>query len=281
MTVRIITDSSAVMPAHWREGLPLHIVSLQMAWPSGDVSEGDAPYAELAARLERGERPPKTAAPSPGAFEELFTRLLDDDDALVVVCPASELSTTYGSAVLAARNAGSDRVFVVDAKTAAAGQGIVAIEGARIAAAGGDVEGVLARALDVASRVQIWASLRQLEFLRHSGRLPAVAALGAGALGLQPIVRYAGGTPAPVGVTRSAARAAERLFRAWSRSIDGQRRLQLIAFHSDREQEARTLDDRVRERVPGAKTAVVEVAASMGSHVGPGLLGLAWLWEAD
>jgi DegV family protein with EDD domain len=279
VTARVVTDSSAVIPTEWRDGIPLHIVSLQLAWASGDVSAGDAPYAELVARLQKGERPPKTAAPSPGAYEELYRELLATDDAVLVVCPASELSTTYSSAVLAARSVGEDRVYVLDAKTAAAGQGLVAVEAARLAADGGDIERVLARALDVAGHVQIWATLSQLEFLRRSGRLPAIAAIGAGALGLQPIVRYGGGSPTPVGVTRNAQRGADRLFRAWQRSIVAAAKATVVAFHSAREGDARDLQRRVLERAPGAETAVTEVTASLASHTGPGLLGLAWLWQ--
>jgi len=280
MSVRIVTDSSAVIPGDWLREIPLHVVPLQIAWADGQVSDHDAPYAELAERLTRGERPPTTAAPSPGAYEELYRELLATDDAVLVVCPPSELSTTYGSAVLAARSVGEHRVRVLDARTAAAGQGIVAVEAARAAADGADLEGALARALEVASRVQIWATLSQLQFLRRSGRVPAVAAIGAGALGLQPIVRYTNGSPAPVGVTRSGRRGAERVFRAWQKTFVPDHALSVVAFHSDRSEEAENLSRRVLERVPEAEAAVVEVAASLGSHTGPGLLGLAWLWDA-
>lgn len=279
MGVRVVTDSSAVIPPDWMAKIPLHIVPLQIAWADGQVSDGDAPYADLADRLARGQRPPKTAAPSPGAYEELFRELLATDDALLVVCPASELSTTYASAVLAARSVGEHRARILDARTAAAGQGIVAVEAARTAAKGGDLEGTLQRALEVASHVQIWATLSQLDFLRRSGRLPAIAAIGAGALRLQPIVRYANGSPAPVGVTRNGRRGAERVFRAWQRTLEPNQRLSVVAFHSDRADEARDLHRRVLDRVPGAEAAVVEVAASLASHTGPGLLGLAWHWD--
>jgi DegV family protein with EDD domain len=277
MGVRVVTDSSAVIPPDWAPNLPLHIVPLQLAWPDGTGS-ADRPYSELASRLALGQSPPKTSAPSPGAYEELFTELLAADEALLVVCPASELSTTYASAVLAARSVGEHRAFVLDARTAAAGQGLVALEAARLALEGSDLEGVLAHALEVASGVQIWATLSQLDFLRRSGRVPAVAAIGAGALRLQPIVRYSGGSPTPVGVTRSAQRGAERLWRAWQRTATPGQKVRVVSFHCERGDEAHDLRARIVEREPTADTAVVEVMASLASHTGPGLLGLAWLW---
>jgi fatty acid-binding protein DegV len=140
------------------------------------------------------------------------------------------------------------------------------------------VVGVTAPALVVASRVQIWATLSQLDFLRRSGRVPAVAAIGAGALRLQPIVRYSGGSPTPVGVTRNAQRGVERLWRAWQRSASGSGSLHVVSFHCERADDARDLRARIVEREPTADIAVVEVMASLASHTGPGLLGLAWLW---
>jgi DegV family protein with EDD domain len=125
VSVRVVTDSSAVIPQPWIDAYPLHIVPLQIAWDDGEVAE-DGPYAALAARLARGRQAPKTSAPSPGMFEQLFRELLEQHESLLVVCPPAELSMTVGSATLAARSAGEGRVRVIDGRTAAAGQGIVA-----------------------------------------------------------------------------------------------------------------------------------------------------------
>jgi fatty acid-binding protein DegV len=103
--------------------------------------------------------------------------------------------------------------------------------------------------------------------------------MGAGALRLHPIVRYAGGSPAPVGITRSGARAAERIFRAWERSVVVGAQLKLVVFHSAREEQAMEIHRGVMERVPEADAHVVEVPASLAAHTGPGLLGLAWFWD--
>jgi DegV family protein with EDD domain len=280
MSVVVVTDSSAAVPLPWSEGLPLHVVPLEIAWPDGTLEAGDAPYAAVAERLRVGERPPTTGSPSPGSYQTLFDDLLLSADGVLVVCPAAELSNTVASAMLAARELASDRVRVLDARTAAAGQGMVAIEAARAALAGADLDAVSERALDVAKRIQVWATLSQLRFLRRSGRIPAIAAIGAGALRLHPIVRYAGSQPAPVGVSRDARAATDRLFRAWKNTIVHDASLHAVAFHSDRDGDAGDLVERIGDRVPGAEVASVEVTASLASHTGPGLLGLAWFWEA-
>jgi DegV family protein with EDD domain len=280
VSVCVVTDSSAVVPSAWLEGLPLRVVPLSIAWENGDLDPGDLPYASIEQRLRSESVPPKTGALAPGVYQELLAELLaENPGGVLVVCPAADLSTTYASATLGARELGDGRVRVLDAHSAAAGQGLVAIEAAHAAAAGASLDEVSERALAVASNTVIWATLSQLEFMKRSGRLPAIAAIGAGALGLQPIVRYDGSSPAPVGVTRNERRGTDRLYRAWERSIVGSKAGRAIAFHSERADDAATLVDRIHGRVPEAEAGTVEVTASLAAHTGPGLLGLAWFWD--
>lgn len=278
MSVAVITDPSAVMPRAWLAELPLSVVPLEIAWPDGSRDPGDLPYAAIAERLAASPTPPTTGAPAPGLYAELIGRALQDHDGVLVVCPSAELSTTFQSAMIGAREVSDERVRVLDSKTAAAGQGLVAAEAALASVRGAAIDDVCTRAVDVAGKIQIWATLARLDMLRRSGRVPAVAAMGAGALGLQPVVRYAGASPAPVGVVRSTTRGADRLFRAWERSI-GPGPCRAVIFHAARDHDAARLRDSIGRRTPEAAVEVVEVTASLASHTGPGLLGLAWFWD--
>jgi DegV family protein with EDD domain len=264
------------MPQAWMRELPLNIVALEVAWPDGTTNRGDSPYADIEERLE-SKTPPKTGAASPEFYAKLLREILATNDGVLVVCPTSEFSRTYESATLAARELGDDRVRVLDARTAAGGQGIVAAQAAAAARSGADLEATTERAIAVASNMQIWATLSQLDFLRRSGRMPALTAIG-GALRLHPIVKYAGSSPAPVGVTRSPTRAIDRLYKAWERSITSAE-LHAMIFHSARTPGAFDLQGRMTRRLPGANVDVVEVTASLAAHTGPGLLGVAWFWD--
>lgn len=275
----VVTDPSAVMPRAWRADLPIRLVPIDVAWPDGSTDPGDAPFASIAQRLAAERTPPTTGAPSPGTYAELIGDLLGSFDGVLIVCPSSELSGTFQSAMVGARTTGDDRVRVLDSKTAAAGQGIVAAEAARTAAGGGDLDRACERAAEIASKIHIWATLSRLDLLRRSGRIPAVAAFGAGALGLHPVIRYSGGSPAPVGVVRSAARGAERLIGAWQRTKVETRAGRAIAFHCGRADDAGAVVERIAHEAPSFDAHAVEVSAALASHTGPGLLGLAWFWE--
>lgn len=281
MTVRIVTDSSAVLPKAWLERYRIEVVPLTISFNGESFSNGDMPYEEFARRLEETDIAPTTSAPSPGEYERAYERLLAEADALVVITPPAGLSATHRNATLAAQVVGSERVAVLDSRSAAAGEGLVALEAARAADEGADLESVVRRADAVAGRVLVYATLERLEYLKRSGRVPSVAAFATEALHLHPMFKFADGSPSPAGVVRGARRAKDKLLDAWSGSLpEAPGRTHTLVFHSSRADEAEALRQELLERDPAAETDVVQITAAMAAHIGPGMLGLAW-WREE
>lgn len=280
MTIRIVTDSSAVLPRELIERHRIAIVPLTISWGDDDsFRNGDLSYAAFEERARTGATP-TTSAPSPGEYQAVYEELLGEADALCVLTPPAELSATFTNARLAAQTVDTDRIEVFDSRSAAAGQGLVTLEAARAADNGASLAQVRERAAFVTPRVRLYASLERLDYLRRSGRVPGVAAIATGALDIHPIFRFVDGDPSPAGVVRGAQRAADKLFRAWSESVpEAPARGHVSAMHSSRDEEAESLRARILERLPGAEVAVVEITAAMAAHIGPGMLGLAWWWE--
>lgn len=266
--IRVVTDSSALVPVARRDELGIKVIPIELAWPDGSVSSGDEPFTEVSGRLSSSPKPPTTAAPAPGIFQQAISQALEAADGALIVCPSSELSTTYSSAVLGARLTSHPQVRVLDSKTAAAGQGLVATAAAAAGKESSDVDAVCDRALDVAAKINIWATLQRLDYMRRSGRIPALAAVSVGALGLQPVVRYSQGSPSLAGVVRNTERGKDRLLRAFNRSKD-RGNTTAVVFHSERGDDAGAISEET-----GAD--IVEITASLAAHTGGGLLGLAW-----
>lgn len=281
MAIRVLTDSSAVLPPDQRKRYGVEIVPLTITWGEESFDNGDLPYEEFERRVASSGQAPTTSAPSPGAYEQAYARLLAGADGLLVVTPPAEVSATHHNAALAAGLSDTGAVRVVDSRSAAGGQGLVVLEAAKAAAAGAALDGVEARAQEVAKRVALWATLERLDYLKRSGRVPAVAAFANDALNLHPVFRFVDGSPQPAGVTRGGRRAAVKLLDAWARSTpEAPGRTSALVFHSSRAAEAAELRDRIVERDPQAETAVVAITAAMAAHIGPGMLGLAWFREA-
>ena len=216
-----------------------------------------------------------TSAPSPGEFLEVLEPLAVDG--AVVVTVASEMSGTYKAAWLAATTLGGN-TRVVDSRTAAGAEGLVALAAARAALAGATVEEVEAVATGVAGQVQLVATLPGLEHLVRSGRVPGLAGWAGRVLGLQPLFAFSHGHARPLRPSQGREAALERLVgRCLADRGDGT--LHLAAMHACAGEDARALLDRVGAECPPATSFVAEFSPVMVAHTGPGLVGLGWWWE--
>ena len=198
-TVALVTDSSACLEQE-RTSVPMEVVPIVIHLPDGDV-RGDGPDA--AGRVYEALRHHESVKSSAPTAVEYVKAIEDTDaDAVVVITPATEFTTMYRNATLAADL--SDRpVAVVDSRTAAAAHGLVVERAARAAESGGSVDDVVQAAEDASARAELVAALESLEHIRRSGRVP-LAALGlARHLGVRPVFRLRLGTVERLGVPRS------------------------------------------------------------------------------
>src|SRR6266571_2598397 len=210
--VAVLTDSSAGMPADQARRFDVHVVPIHLTIGSDEFRDGlDLDPAVLYQALQKGV-PVKSAAPSPLDYADAVEATLSDD--VVVVTPASEFTFMYRNASLAAELS-DRRVTVVDSRSATAGHGLVVLAGAQAAAGGGTVDDVVSAAEDAASRVELVGALETLDYLRSSGRVPAIALGLATQLGVRPVFRFEEGVAERVGLPRSEEAALARIVREW------------------------------------------------------------------
>src|SRR5437763_5261674 len=105
MAVRIVTDSSCDLNADEADELGIDIVPLSIRFGDKEFTDRvDLRVDEFYRHLAESAELPETAAPAPGAFEQVFRRAATDGaDAVVCINLSSELSATLQSAQNAAR----------------------------------------------------------------------------------------------------------------------------------------------------------------------------------
>src|SRR5918993_3712302 len=153
MTVKIVTDSSCDLPDALVSELGIDVVPLKIRFGTEElVDRVDLSPAEFWARCGTSAELPSTAAPSPGAFEEVFRRAhAAGAEGVVCVNLSSKLSATGESAQAAARAvADVIPVTVVDSLSVTLGLGMIVVESARRAAAGASLDEIVALAEDMA-----------------------------------------------------------------------------------------------------------------------------------
>ena len=276
MSVAVITDSTAYLPADLVEGYGIHVVPLYVVLAGRSGREGldigpDAVAKVLAARGQTVS----TSRPTPGDFVAAYRRALDQGaEKLVSVHLSSELSGTWDAARLAASQVGEHIVTVVDSRSAAMGNGFAVLAAARSAAAGADAATVARTARDMAAATRTFFVVDTLEHLRRGGRIGAAASVLGSALAIKPVLHVLDGRVVPLEKVRTTARAIHRLVQ---RAVEaaGEGPVSVAVHHLAAPEKADRLAAELRERLPSLRELhVSELGAAIGAHVGPGAFGV-------
>jgi DegV family protein with EDD domain len=272
VTVGIITDSAASLPADVAERAGVTVVRMRVAIGGTSYRDDQIGLEEVLRRVEEGVT---TSGPAPGDILDAIEAHGGSDGTLVLTV-ARRVSSTHEAARLAA--ARLPHVGVLDTGTAAGAQGLVVLAAADRARAGAPLSEVEAVAKQVAARVRLVATLTSLDWLVRSGHVPEVAAWAGRSLGLRPVIEFRGGRVRPLRPTRGDAAAFNRVLAAWRASRPDGARLHVAALHALTEDGARSLLEAVSAEVEPATSFLGPFSSVMVTHTGP-LLGLAWWWE--
>ncbi len=280
MGTALVTDSTAYLGPDLLAAHPIEVVPLHVVVGGRERAEGiDIDAAEVAAAL-RAFTPVSTSRPAPQAFLDVYQRLAEAGaDGIVSVHISADMSSTVGSALLAASQA-SVPVTVVDSRTMGMAMGYAVCAGAAGAAAGAGPAEVaeIVRTRAAASTVVFYVDT--LEHLRRGGRIGTANALLGSALSIKPILGVADGHIVPIEKVRTASRAIARLeelaVEAAAAAPTGSDGVDVAVHHLDSLVRADALAERLRARVPDLRDLrVVELGAVVGAHVGPGTLAVA------
>jgi DegV family protein with EDD domain len=275
--VAIVVDTTHYMPRGLVEENGLHEVSLYVN--AGDEHEREIDMPDFDAfyeRLRSAAHLPTTSQPSIGDFLEVYEPLVEGGQDIVSVHISGGISGTVESARQAAANLLSRkpqrRIEVVDTRSACGAIGLDALAGAAAARAGGDVDAVTARVRASIEARKIWFAVDTLEFLKRGGRIGTAQAWLGGALKIKPILTC-DGEITPIERVRTSSRAFERMVDYLrSRHDDGCDAW--VVQHIQAAEQAEALVERGRGIFGSEPLFVSEIGPVIGTHVGPGLLGV-------
>ena len=273
--IHLVTDSTAYLPQEIRSKYDVHTVSLKIC--VGDRTydeEGGIAQEEFFKLLANVETTPTTSQPSVGEFVSLYERLTADGDEVLSIHISSGLSGTVPNATSAARQVAPDRITVVDSQTTAIGLLLLVIAAGEEIAAGkgrGEVVSVLDRLIRESTAIFM---VEDLAYLHKGGRINTAARFLGTLLSIKPILYIKDGKIEPLDKTRTSKKARRRVLDEVVQRI-GKRPVRAAVAHILAPQAAQEMAATVRERLNCREIYISEVGPVIGSHVGPGFLGVA------
>jgi len=280
MTVKIVTDSSCDLPDALVSELGIDVVPLTIRFGSEElVDRRDLSPSEFWARCATSAELPSTAAPAPGAFEEVFrAAAAAGAEGVMCVVLSSKLSATGESAQAGARAvADVVPVTVVDSLSVSLGHGMMAVQGARRAAAGATLDEIVAMAEDMACRTKIFATLDTLEYLKRGGRIGAAQALLGSILSIKPCIEVVDGKVEPGPKQRTRSRSLQWLADQVGAQAAGKSEgvENLAVLHGDAS-DVDTLLGLLNPHFPREQIVIGQLGAVVGAHTGPRTIGVAF-----
>lgn len=271
--IRVITDSVADIPQNLLDKWNIDIVPCYVNYGGESYSDDgkDLDRADFFNYLQNNKEVPTTAAPSPGLAEEIVTNALEGYDHLISINVAESLSATYNNVLLACNTVDEKRTTVIDSESVSMGIGWLAIIAAEVAAETGDVDAVVRAVNNVKKNHKLYAGIYNMEYLRRSGRVTAVAASIGSLLQIKPIVQV---------IEKGEVVAAHRVrtfkkVRSKLRELLEEERglLDRIAIiHTADEESAKQFIADNKDLLPD-DTIIAEVGPTLGTHIGPNALG--------
>lgn len=276
--VAVVTDSTANLPDEVLAQYSIEIVPLQVIFGEESLRDGvDISPTEFYTRLRQTKVNPSTSQPSPADFQAVYQRLLDEGYEVISIHISGKLSGTMDSAIQAKNMLPGRKIELVDSNSTAMALGFAALQTARAAANGASLEDCRMIAEKAKYHIGALFVVSTLEYLHRGGRIGGAAAFLGTALGLKPVLELKDGRIEAIERVRTMSKATDRLLDLLEDRIGGKRPVRLSTLHADAPEAVGALADKVRARFNPDELFDSEVSPVLGTHAGPGTLGIAFM----
>ncbi len=227
----------------------------------------------------RGGAMPVTSAVNVGEFEGAMRPILESGKDILCLCFSSALSTTYQSAVIAARELEEAfperKVRVVDSLCASMGQGLFVWLCAREKKKGKTLEEVLDFAEGAKANICHWFTVDDLNHLKRGGRVSAAAALFGTMLSVKPVLHVDDqGRLIPMEKCRGRKASLLALVDHMEKTAVNPEDYPVFISHGDCREDAEFVAEEVRRRLGVKEVHINYVGPVIGSHTGAGVMTL-------
>lgn len=271
--VRIVTDSTADIPAEMAQNLGIVVVPSYVVFGTETYRDGvELTKEQFYAKLAGSRIVPTTAAPPPSAYEEVYRQLSAETNEIVSIHLAANLSGLYSAAAVAAKNVSGTQIAVIDSRQVTMGCGWMAVAAAEAARRGEPLQRIVELVESMKRRTHVLAVLDTLEFVYRGGRTGWAPAVIGTLLQIKPLVHVQMGEVRLVERIRSWRRALERLIARVHEEGAFER---LMVLHANAPEAAEQLADRLRTIYPAWQRLIGQAGITVASHAGPGAVGLA------
>ncbi len=278
-TIAIVTDSTSDLDPTIAAEQHITLVPAHVRFGDVDYKDGvDITGEKFYAMLAEAQELPQTSQPSVGEFVEVYKQLAQDHEHIVSLHVSGKLSGTMQSALTATQQMqeeSSCKIHVVDTQSASLGLAYMALEAARLVGEDEEPDRIVNHVKYVADLMHVAFTPETLEYLRRGGRLGAASHLLGSLLRIKPVLILKDGAVEVLDKVRTRSRVLERLVQ-YVESVAGPEGslTHLGVMHANAPEFAEEVQQAILERVSAGSVINGTFGPAIGTHAGPGAVGI-------
>ncbi|MGI6193141.1 MAG: DegV family protein [Christensenellales bacterium] len=284
----LTTDSDAEMPYEWLEEFDIQAILMPYSMDGKEYFFNffrEMPFNDFYDRLRNGEKV-TTAQRNPQDFKEFWTPFLEQGKDVLYVGLSSELSGTFNSATMARAELletfPERKIILVDTLAISVPEAMIVREAAKRRLAGDSIEEVAQWVEENRNFYTAFFMVDDLNYLKRGGRVSSSAAFFGSMLDIKPIIYISPrGKLEPFEKAKGRKKGIRRMVELIKEHYDPEKNEYVVIAQADCEKDSELIRDMLKEAIDPGKICIQPVGPVIGSHAGPGTLGVGFIAKRD
>lgn len=281
MPVKILADSACDLPKDFYSEQNVTLFPLKVQVNGQEYEDVKTIDPKTVYDAIRGGDVPKTSQVSPLLFEEVFTKMAENNEDGIYIAFSSALSGTYQTSVMILDQVKEKypnfNLTIVDTKCASLGFGLVVIEAARLAAKDVSKEEILKDVLFRSQHMEHLFTVEDLDYLAKGGRVSKASAFLGGLLNIKPILNVEEGKLVPIEKIRGKKKVYRRIIEIMKDRGDNFKDQIVGISHADTMETAMEVKALIEEELNPKEVYISSIGSAVGAHTGPGTISIFFL----
>lgn len=281
--VKIITDSCSDLNTELLERYDIDYAKMTTVCKGVEapalLTWSDEEAHEMYDVIRGGDRV-KTAQVSMEEFDRIFRKYLDDGYDIVYIGCSSKQSGSVNTGYVMAQDLLDEypdaKISCIDSLNASIGEGMLAIEAAKLAAEGKGADEITEHILSVRKKVHEYVTVHTLDHLRKAGRVSGPSAFFGNILGVKPIIiADANGVQAAYKKVKGRQNSFREIVALLKESIVAPEEQTIYVAQADCDKaELQHLLDYIKSEITCKDICVVTIGPIIGASIGPDAVGV-------
>ncbi|MTV81161.1 DegV family protein [Secundilactobacillus folii] len=286
MKIAVVTDSTSYLSAEDVERYHIHVVPIPVVIDGRSYNEGvDITATEFWEKLRTSKSFPSTSQPPLGEMIELYQKLGDEGyDTIISIHLASTISGFVNSLRQVNEHLTNTHVVVYDSQITVKLMGYLAIEAAKMAANGQDVDAIIKRLDEVRATIDEVFVVDDLQNLVRGGRLSNASGFIGSILKIKPLLTFDDQSHEIVAFEKVRSRKkallrVEDIFADAVSQVDYP--LRALVIDGNDPEGGDNWVKQIKTKFPGIPIEHSYFGPVIGTHLGEKALALAWLLDTN